>query len=228
MRHPIIKSKKQYIRLWFEYYRITLDDPEYTQNLKTSKDYYYDWGKIEKDTKFDIWWKDHKKLFGDERVKEIDRVSNHPNNLNISVPLNLPVTETLRSVRDLIEGKQSKRLVELGLDPKKVKSKNIGFGKYELTQGVEVRGRTLNEILIVYQKYSESGKPPINMDFVMKVHRELENRPRSKWSLYFIGNPETKTDLDNVVRYMRRMVQRGSKICKSVSLGQFPGKSKLD
>ena len=66
------------------------------------------------------------------------------------------------------------------------------------------------------------------MDFVMKVHRELENRPRSKWSLYFLGNPETKTDIDNVVRYMRRMVQRGSKICNSVSLGQFPGKSKLD
>ena len=233
MRHPIIKSKKQYIRLWFEYYRITLDDPEYTQNLKTSKDYYYDWGKIDKDTKFDIWWKDHKKLFGDEKVQEIERVSNHPNTLNISVPLNLPVTETLRSVRELIENKQSERLVELGLDPNKVKSKNIGFGKYELTQGVEIRGTVIHVIQLMYSIWMELGKPPINTEFCITVVERLGNRPRSKWIPFILSEPPTE-DRNGKLKYgedqlrqVRRYIKKGIQICKSVSLGQFPGKSKL-
>ena len=234
MGQPIIKSKKQHIRMWFEFYKMILDDPEYTQNLKNSKDYYHDWGKVDQTTKFDIWWKDHKRLFGDEKVQEIDRVSNHPNTLNISVPLNLPVTETLRSVRELIENKQSERLVELGLDPTKVKSKNIGFGKYETTQGVEIRGGVIHVIQLMYSIWLELDKPPINTKFCMTVVEKLSNRPRSKWIPFILSNPPTEDRRgkmeyeEDQLRQVRRYIKKGTQICKSVSLGGFPGKSKLD
>ena len=64
------------------------------------------------------------------------------------------------------------------------------------------------------------------MAFVMKVHRELTNRPRSKWTLHFLGDVENTADHMNLVSYMRRMVKRGSKICEFVSKGEFPGKLK--
>ena len=224
MRSPEIKSKKQYIRIWFEFYKLSLLDPDLKDNIKKSSKFYKQWGDVS-NLKFDEWWKTSKPLFGETRVKESTRIIRNKHVLNVSIPLNLPITNSLKEVKKLIEDKQQDLMGDGHDQPKK--SKIVGGGKYELTQGVEVRGRTLNEILVVYQKFIHSGKPPINMEFVMKVHRELQNRPRSKWTLYFLGDVENSLDHSNLVRYMRRMVQRGSKICTSVSKGDFPGKSTL-
>ena len=72
----------------------------------------------------------HKHLFGPTRVEEISKLSKHPNGINLTVPLNQPVTETLKEVKDLIERKQNERLIDRGIDPSSLKTKSKGFGNY--------------------------------------------------------------------------------------------------
>ena len=50
-----MRSKKQHIRLWFEYLQICHSDPQYSENLKQSKDFYEEWDDV-LNIKFDDWW----------------------------------------------------------------------------------------------------------------------------------------------------------------------------
>jgi len=59
-----MRSKKQHIRLWYECLQICCSEPEYSDNLKQSSDFYEEWGNVT-DIKFDDWWKEHKYLFDD-------------------------------------------------------------------------------------------------------------------------------------------------------------------
>ena len=44
MAIPKIKSRKQLIRIWFEFYKLCLDDPQFRRNLKMSRPFYEPWG----------------------------------------------------------------------------------------------------------------------------------------------------------------------------------------
>ena len=68
MFSPNPTSRRQHIRIWFEFYNC-LCDPDLSENIKKSSDYYKPWGDISS-VKFDDWWKDHKDLFGVTRVEE--------------------------------------------------------------------------------------------------------------------------------------------------------------
>ena len=50
-----IKSKRQFIRLWFECYQICLEEKKYKDNLKNSKSFYKD-GSV-KGLEFSKWLK---------------------------------------------------------------------------------------------------------------------------------------------------------------------------
>ena len=126
----------------------------------------------------------------------------------------------------MIEEKQNERLIELGIDPSSMKTSSVGFGQYEFTKGVEVRGRTLNEILVIYQIWISKGRPPINMDLIKSINETLRSRPKSKW-VPMIMIDEEPEDYLNLVRQVRRLIKRGQSIVKAVSNGQFPGKSRL-
>lgn len=225
-RHPIVKSRKQHIRLWFEYYRLCLDEPDLQSNLNDTYPFYEEWGDC-RDVKFDDWWKDHSHLFGGTRVEVIQRVQNHTNVLNLSVPLNLPVTQTVNEIKRLIVETQESRLKELGIDPKTVKSTSVGFGKYELSPG-EIRGRTVNEDLVIYRLWRDQGKPKVGHSFCQSIIDHMENRPRSKWKPHYLqgrldvdrnGNPVVSPDQKTQVR---RSLDRSRKILVSVSKGRFP------
>jgi hypothetical protein len=114
----------------------------------------------------------------------------------------------------------------MGIDHRRVKSNRMGLGTYELTSGVEIRGKVLHEILVVYQYWIELDRPAINWDFIEKVHALLSSRAKSKWVPTFMVELDPM-DKSNVIRQMRRRISRGKKLCVSVSLGQFPGKSTL-
>ena len=73
MGNPTIRTKKQQLRLWFEFYKLCLSDPDLQENLKKSEEYYRPWGDVS-DVLFDEWWKTHHWLFGGFRVKEISKV----------------------------------------------------------------------------------------------------------------------------------------------------------
>lgn len=87
MAHPQVKSRKQHIRLWFEFYKLAFSDPDLRDNLAKVRSFYEPWGDPT-GVKFQDWWKTHSYLFGSTQVEEIAKVSKAPNVLNVSIPLN--------------------------------------------------------------------------------------------------------------------------------------------
>lgn len=226
MTQPQIKSRRQHIRLWFEFYKLALDDPALQSNLAKVRTFYEPWGDP-RSVDFRDWWKDHGYLFGATQVEEIAKVVKAPNVLNLSIPLNMPVTKTLPEIKALIEAKQRKRLAELGLAPKEAESLKAGFGTYEIN-AKELRGRPLHEAHVLYCMWLEMGKPTINSDFMQEVRDRLLNRPKAKWLPSFLlreaeahrkGNPRFA---EEQIRQMRRSIKKAQDVCLSVSRGKFP------
>ena len=228
MRQPLIKSKRQLIRLWFEFLKMAKKEESLADNLRSSVAFYADWGNTE-NVKFDDWFKDRSHLFGDTDVQVITRATKSPSSLLLAVPLNQPVSKTLAHVKALVEAKQRERLLELGIDPSTAKSLNIGFGRYDFTSGVELRGRTLYEVQLIYDRYQVLGKPAVNSAFAEQVVNFFKGRPRSKWSPYILSLEPQKDRRGNLrydegqLRQLRRYVKRGYAVCEAVSRGEFPG-----
>lgn len=232
MNEPTIRTKKQHIRLWFEFYKLCLDDPDLQDNLKKSEDYYRPWGDV-RNILFDEWWKDHHWLFGGFKIKEIAKVQSYPNVMNVAIPLDRPISSTIKILKNMVEEKQKERLEELGYDTTKMKSLIPTYGEYSFTQGVELRGRKLYEIQLFYKRWVEMGRPAINTEFIESLKEWFRNRPRSKWKpsiFVYDSEKDRRGNLrypDEVIRQYRRYIQKGKQVCKDVSLGRFPGKSVL-
>jgi len=249
MSAPIIKSRRQHLRLWFEFYKLCHRGAvsgralvvradkgkllDFAPNLKKSAEYYAPWGDV-RNVKFDVWWKDHQHLFGETLVQEVSAVTPHPDVMHLAVPLNQTVSKSLEQIEGLIKAKQTNRLKDRGIDPTAVKSKNIGFGQYELTRGVEIRGATLNDILMTLATWIDSNQPAVNTKFLLKLREVFEERPISTYIPYVLTlkpQKDANGDLqfDEVqIRSVRRYIKRGIEVCRSVSSGDFPGKSRLE
>jgi hypothetical protein len=92
MSQPQIKSRRQHLRLWFEFYKLALADPQLQSNLAKVRNFYEPWGDP-RGIDFREWWKDHSYLFGETQVEEITKVSKAPNVLSVSIPLNMPAVD---------------------------------------------------------------------------------------------------------------------------------------
>ena len=226
MNQPVVKSKKQHIRLWFEFYKLASDDPALHGNLAQVQGFYEPWGDP-RGVSFQDWWKDHNYLFGALQVQEITKALKAPNVLNLSIPLNLAVTKTLPEIKALIEAKQRERMQELGIEPSSAKSLNSGFGTYEIN-AKELRGRPLHEAHVLYCIWLEMGKPTINSNFMQTARDRLVNRPKAKWLPSFLIR---EADLDRKrnprfaeeqIRQMRRSIKKAQCTCIAVSKGTFP------
>ena len=223
-----MKSKKQHIRLWFECLQICHSDPKYSENLKHSKDFYEEWGDVT-NIKFDDWWKDHKYLFEEVMVKEVSKVSNSPNTMTLSIPLNEKVSTILKDVKRIVEQKQSDRLIELGEDPSKRKSKNLGVGKYSFTQK-EIKGLFHYQNLEMYKIFLRLERPPINRNFLIEVRKSFDSRVRSQLRRTMVNLPQmsdfdrlkTNGDFEDVIRSVRRSLRGVEKTLTNVSNGRFP------
>lgn len=226
MSQPQIKSHRQHIRLWFEFYKLALDDPALQDNLAKVRTFYEPWGDP-RGVDFNDWWNDHAYLFGTTQVEEIAKVSKAPNVLNVSIPLNLPASKALAEVKALIETKQRKRLADLGLDPKASKSLKAAFGTYEIN-AKELRGKPLHEAHVVYQIWLEIGKPTINSSFLQAVRDKLLSRSKAKWLPSYLlreAQSDRKGNLrfaEEQIRQMRRSIRKADEVCIAVSKGRFP------
>lgn len=226
MIYPIVKSRRQHIRLWFEFYKLALDDPSLQANLAKFRTFYEPWGDP-RGLDFREWWKDHGYLFGGTQVEEITKVPKAPNVLNLSIPLNLAVTKTLPEIKALIEAKQRERLEHLALDPKAAKSLTAGFGTYEIN-AKELRGRPFHGAHVIYCIWLDMGKPTINSAFLQAVRDRLRNRPKAKWLPSFLlreAELDRKGNLrfaEEQIRQMRRSIKRAQDTCLAVSKGRFP------
>lgn len=207
-------------------------EPDLADNLAGSNGYYADWGDV-RDHLFDPWWKTHKHLFGTTYVKEVDRVQAAENVLYVAIPLNQPATRSISDIKALIEDKQKAKLIEQGQDPKTVKSLSAAFGKYSFTQGVEIRGKVLYEIQLMYGIWQDMGKPAVNTAFITEVINRLRSRPRSNWTPYLLQIDPMADKKGNLrydegqIRQVRRYLKKGYAVCEAVSRGEFPGKNRL-
>ena len=232
MKQPQIKSNKQLYRLWFEFLKMAHKEHDLAGNLAASSDYYADWGNVRKKL-FDPWWKEHKHLFGTTYVQEVERVIAADNVMYVAIPLNQPASRSVADVKALIEDKQRARLIEQGQDPETAKSLSAAFGKYSFTQGVEIRGKVLYEIQLIYGIWQDMGKPAVNTAFITEVVNRLRARPRSKWTPYLLQidpMPDKKGNLrydEGQIRQVRRYLKKGYAVCEAVSKGEFPGRTTL-
>jgi len=223
-----MRSKKQHIRLWFECLQICHSDPQYSENLKQSKDFYEEWGDVT-NIKFDDWWKDHKYLFDEVMVKEVSKVSKSPNTMTLSIPLNENVSSIIKDVKRMVEQKQSARLIELGEDQSNRKSKRLGIGKYSFTQK-EIKGLFHYQNLEMYKIYLRLRRPPINRNFLIEVRKSFDSRVRSQLRRTMVNLPQMRdferyksnSDFEDVIRAVRRSIKGVEKTLKNVSLGKFP------
>lgn len=233
MSQPMIKTQKQNILLWFRFLQLSHQLPDYKTNLKKSSNFYKEWGEV-RGVKFDDWWKDHKHLFGSTRVNEVSRVSKSPNTVTVEIPLNQPVSRSMKELKELVTTKQEERIKELGLTTRGMKTKSVSFGKFETTKGVELKGKTLYEILLMMEIYVDLGCPRVGTEFVDEVIKRMKNRPRSKWIPYLLHTPKELTRKgdkmvypENTLNQVRRYIRRGKTILENVSKGEFPGRQTL-
>ena len=206
-----IKSKRQFIRLWYECYQLCLEDNNYKDNLKNSNSFYKDWGNV-KDLEFGKWFKEKEYLFKDLYVKEIDELINDPNVINISIPLNQTISKSLDEVKKLIEKKRSKEF------------------NFEFTNNFKGVFRYIN--LEIYKIWNNLGKIPINRKFLIEVRKDFDSRPKSKIKdSMFLNLPSmkkfetqfpTNVSLDNQIRTVRRGIKEVEKTIENVSKGKFP------
>lgn len=207
-------------------------EPDLVENLQRSREYYEPWGDVTT-MKFDDWWKGHKHLFGETAVRKVTSVSNSANAVHLAIPLSMPVTKVLTEVKRIVEKCQTERLIQKGIDPKSLKSLHSGFGSFELTIGVEIRGRTLYEIQMMYQFWQELGKPPVNTKSINEIVRRFRERPRAKWIPYILQMkplPDKNGNLrydEGQIRQVRRYLKKGYEVCRSAASGEFPGKVSL-
>ena len=222
-------KKKQHIRLWFECLQICHSQNEYSDNLSASQDFYEEWGDVT-NINFDDWWRNKRYLFDDVYVREVNKVSNSPNVMTVSIPLNEKISVITSRVKELVENKQTEKLIKMGKDPSKMKSKNLGVGKYSFTQK-EIKGLFHYINLEIYKIYLNLNKPPINRNFIIEVRRNFDNRPRSLLKKSMMNLPQmydfetkyrTNVDLDDVIRSVRRSIKGVEKTLRNVSNGHFP------
>jgi hypothetical protein len=232
MSYPLASSRRQHFRLWFEYLRLCHRLPDFREPLEKSAAFYEPWGDTTAQ-KFDDWWKLRRHIFGKTAVTVVDHIERHPNVLHLAVPLNVPISRTLTQVRGIVLHNQRKRLEQVGKNPFDVKTRSIGAGQFEPTPGVEIRGQTLYEILIILTAWIDLNRPAVNSDFCFEVLKRLKVRKRSTWVPYLLVSPPQKDRNGNLrfgedqIRQIRRYLKRGMEVCRSVSLGEFPGKSRL-
>ena len=228
-KQPIIKATKQHIRLWFEFYKLALDERSLAKHIKASRAYYAAWGNV-RDVKFDEWWKTHKHLFGETRVVEVSKITKHDAVLYLSIPLNQAVTTSIKQVKSLIEDRQSEQLKSQGIEPRK--SKKAAFGPYQMTTGIELRGRPVYEAQLIYSEvYKPMGKPPVNTAFALKAREFFDNRPKAKWKPHILTadpQPDRKGNLrysDDQLRSLRRYIKRAESLLLAAAKGDFPGRT---
>jgi|GEM_PF-395081 len=233
VRHPEIKSQKQLVRLWFEFYKLALSDPDLADEIEVSRSYYRPWGDVSGQS-FDQWWKYGKHLFAIPNVQEVETIKKMDGVIHLAVPLGQPVTTTVRQVKDIVEALQEKRLQQLGLTSKK--SKRVGFGNFRFTPGVEIRGSTIYQLQLIYKKvylkrFVGGKKPKINSEFAAAVRDYFERNNRIKWMPYILSEDPKKDRngklkfSDSQLRNLRRYIRRAEALKLAAAQGDFPGHS---
>ena len=219
-----IDTPKQGFRLWFEFYKLALDDPALAVEVERTREFYEPWGDVRGQT-FDRWWAGHSRLFEETRVREVSRIGKETDALYLAVPLQQPLIRSMRQVKQIVEARQLERAKAVGIEDRRTKA--AGAGQFRLTPGVEFRHTTVKDVLLVYQVYLANEKPKINAEFLAKVQEFYRNRPRAKKVPSQLGTDPNSPDIESTLRSIRRYVERAEELMLAAARGEFPGKSRM-
>ena len=220
------------IRLWFEFYKAVLSDPE----LEVDTDHYKLW-EADKDTDFDKWfygedeqsgkWKKFSIPAGVQALDENDDIKSHidAGNLVLSIDPHLTQTEIIEMVKDNLTRFENK------FDGPSM----IADGPYKLTGKTQLKAASLRQYLYFYQRSVEGDD--INTIVRKYVERAVNwnNKVReNNWNRtlipvsaglmgYYNDLREGGSILEDNRRVALRALQRGKQIAANVASGVYPG-----
>lgn len=211
---------KENIRIWFEFYKLALQNKNLSKHIEASKEYYKDWGDVRNLT-FDKWWNDHKYLFDEVTIREVTEIEQDPSAIYLKVPLGLPLTDLVNRLTKLISEKQSKaRKVN-------TKTKAAPVSRYALTSGTEFRADRNYDVLLIYRDvFLKKGSPAINNKFIKQVKDFYEvrrSKKRNKLPIVF-ASFDPKDENDTIIRNCRRYIKSAERLMLAAAKGDFPGK----
>lgn len=217
------RSLKQKIRVWFEFYKLALADPRFSEQVEKIRAYYEPWGEVV-GVSFDKWWTSHSWLFDELRVREVQAVTRSEAVIHLALPLGLGAKQAMEQVKELFTAKQLEVAESLG--ERRGKSSSVGAARFHLTVGAELRRSNVDTVLRVYRDvYLPAGRPAINEDFARKVVDYFKSS-RTKLSVHFLL--EVNTDdpaYPNQLRQLRRFIERAEALVLAAAKGDFPGRS---
>jgi hypothetical protein len=217
-------SPKQGFRLWFEFYKLALEDPDLASEVEKSRAFYEPWGDARAQA-FDRWWAEKRHLFGETAVRQVNRIGDEPDSVYLAVPLQQPLIRSMRQVKKIVEARQLEVAKAVGIEGRRTKA--AGVGQFHLTPGVEFRHTTVKDVLLIYQLYAAQGKPKINAKFLEKIQEFYRSRPRAKRvPIQFTTDPNSP-NMESALRSIRRYVERAEELMLAAARGDFPGQSRM-
>lgn len=220
----ILPLKKEFYRIWFEFYKISLTstNPTILRNLKKSDDFYSSWGDVERTT-FNDWWELNKHLFEEQSVSVIESSSNRKSKdtLLLEVPINQSTSVLIKKIRKLIDEEQKKRL-------RQKKNYRVITSNFKISDRTEPKLVVLKDVLNVYRdvylkKPTLRGKSLLNEVYRYYKTRKRKDHQRLPKTIDDFGSTN-ENEIKRVTRNLRRWIQWGETIMLNVSNGEFPGK----
>ena len=222
--NKILPLKKEFYRIWFEFYKISLksNNKEILKNLKKSDDFYSSWGDVER-TIFNDWWDSHKHLFEEQSVSILDSQSSriYSDSLILEVPINQSTTVLLKKIRQLIDEQQKIR-------NRQKKKYRVITSQFQMSERSEPKLMILKDVLNVYRDVylkdpSLRGKTLLKKVYGYYSGRKRKDHQQLPKTIDDMGS-SNENDIKRVTRNLRRWIQRGDTITVNVSRGEFPGK----
>jgi hypothetical protein len=219
----ILPLKKEFYRIWFEFYKISLTstNPSVLRNLKKSDDFYSSWGNVERTT-FNDWWDSHRHLFEEQSVSilESEVTRNYPDSLILEVPINQSTTVLLKNIRKLIDEEQTKR----SRQPKKYR---VITSQFVISDRSEPKLVVLKDVLNIYRDVylkdtNLRGKTLLNEVYKYYKGRKRKDHQQLPKTIDDRGSTN-ENEIKRVTRNLRRWIQWGETIMLNVSSGEFPG-----
>jgi hypothetical protein len=217
-------SPKQHARIWFEFYKLALDDAALADEVRRSRSFYRPWGEV-RGVAFNTWWTEHAYLFETAQVTEVARVSSDPGALHVRVPIGMSATAAGAQVQQLLLEKQKSWSAAHGLEVRR--GARVGAAQFRLTPGVKFAGRSADLALRLYRDvYLPEGSPPIGNAFAGAVARYFRENPRIKMTPIYLSQDQEGIFEPDVLRSLRRAISRATALAHAAARGEFPGKER--
>ena len=193
VRRSRISANKQYIRVWFNYLQVALN-----QKLKVNREFYRKWhlNSIEQGIRFNDWWKEHEHHF---TIKTLH---------TIRIDTRLSMNEALKECKKKLEGRVGQT--------SEFKITSNRFRYVEVDDYLKILKRRLKG------RTHQAVAFDIEHEYFKKDEKYKNNKNLLKRKMQRVGH-DIKTKGKYVDRMSMRRVSKAKKILDNVAFGVFPG-----